>query len=132
MWVHRTPEEMIQWEKRAEQEARSHGWLIAGIVWVLVSIFAATGCYILFSGGTIAATQSNVSGRFWSRLPLFAIVIAPFAYGIFRYEKKKELAKIKLRSVCPQCDTVRSGNAGMTCQCGGLIVPASTMKWIEK
>jgi len=132
MWIKRTPEEMIQWENRAQKEARSHGWLIAGIVWVLVSIFGATGCYFLFSGGFTVVAQDDSSGRFWSHLPLFEIFAVFFAYWIFRYEKQNELARIRLRTVCPQCGTVGSGNAGTTCQCGGSVVGANTMKWVEK
>lgn len=132
MWIKRTPEEIAQWEKGAERQASSHGWIIAGPVWVLVSVFAASGFYTFLFGGTVVATQQSASDSFWFRLPIFGVVAAPFVYWIFRHERKKELAKIKRRTICTQCDTAASSNAGTACECGGSFVPSSTMKWIEK
>lgn len=132
MWIERTPEEIKQWEKKAESEASSHGWLIAGTVWLLVSICLASGVSIFYGSGTIIATQTNVTGIFWFRFLLYGLLAAPFAYWVFRRERKKEHIKIKQRTVCPQCDTSASGNAGATCRCGGSFVLTSTVKWIEK
>ena len=132
MWIQRTPDEIALWQKRAEGEASSHGRLIAGISWLLVSIFGACGWTFLYSGGTGIVMQKEISGSFWMRLALFGLITAPFFYWIFRYERRKELAKIKLRTVCPQCDTPASGNAGTACKCGGSFVLTSTMKWVEK
>jgi hypothetical protein len=35
MWIQRTPEEIVKWQKAAEQEACSQGRLIGGLVWIL-------------------------------------------------------------------------------------------------
>ena len=132
MWVQRTPEEVTKWQKAAEREACSHGRLIAGIVWVLVSICAAGGWFFFFSGGTGIAAQRDVSGSFWLRLPVFGLVVAPVAYWIYRHEKRKELVKITRQTICPGCDTAAEGNAGAGCKCGGSFVLSSTMKWTGK
>jgi hypothetical protein len=132
MWIKRTPEEMVKWQTNAEREAISHGRLIGGIVWVLVSILGATGWFIFSNGGSGLAVQREVTGSFLLRLPMFGLLAAPFAYWIFRRESKKELARIICRTVCPQCDTAGSGNAGSTCKCGSSFVRSSTMKWVEK
>jgi hypothetical protein len=131
MWIERTPEEIVKWQKSAEKEARSHGQLIGGGVWVLVSIFAASGWYFFLSGGFGVVAQKDVTGNFWLRLPIFVLVSAPFAYWVFRHESRKELAKIERRTICPKCDTASNSNAGSSCKCGGSFVPSKTMKWVE-
>jgi len=132
MWVQRTPDEIAEWEKAAEIEARSYGRLIAGMVWILVSLLAAGGWFAFFGGGAAIAVQRDVSGGFWSRFPILAVVVAPFAYWLFRREKQKELAKIVRRTICPSCDTADNDNAGVACKCGGSFVLTSSMKWVEK
>ncbi|MDR3458527.1 MAG: hypothetical protein P4N60_13840 [Verrucomicrobiae bacterium] len=131
MWIQRTPEEITKWQKAAESEARSHGRFIAGIVWVAVSMLCAGGWFIFLSGGAGVVVQSDVSGSFWLRLPIFGLVAAPIAYWIFRHERRKELTKIARRTICPKCDTPADGNPGANCQCGGSFVPASTVRWVE-
>ncbi len=128
MWVQRTSEEEKKWHEMAIQEARSHGKLIGWCVWILVSIMVAGGWFGL-SAGFIA--HRNVNGSFWVRFPIFAVLAAPFAYWVAGRESKKELEKIKRRTICPSCDIAGHGNAGTECQCGGKLVPQSTMKWIE-
>jgi hypothetical protein len=131
MWIQRTPEEIAKWQKAAEGEACSHGRLIGGIVWLLVAAFSAGGCFFFLSSGNGIVGQREVSGSFLLRLPIFGLIAAPFAYFIFRYERKKELAKITRRTICPLCDTPAEGNTGAARKCGGLFVPSSTMKWVE-
>jgi len=122
---------MIKWQNAAEREASSHGRLIAGIVWILVSIFAAAGYF--FIGGSVGIMgQQSVSGSVWLRLPVFGLISAPLAYWIYRRERRKELAKITQRTICPGCDASAEGNAGIGCKCGGNFVLSSTMKWVEK
>lgn len=132
MWTPRSPEEITQWHKNAEREAISHGRMIAGIVWVVVAIVSASGWLFFLSAGTGIAIQRNVTADFWLRVPVFGLIAAPFAYFIFRTEKRKELARIKLRTICPACDTSAENNPGAACKCGGSFVLASTLKWIEK
>lgn len=131
MWTQRTTEEIAKWQKAAEGEARAHGRLIAGIVWILVAVVGAGGWLFFSSGGNAIGFQREVSGSFWLRLPVFGLVAAPFAWFIFRHERKKELARIARRTICPQCDAAAEGNEGAACRCGGLFVPSSTMKWVE-
>ena len=131
MWIHRTPEEVARWQKASEGEACSHGRLIGGIVWLLVAVSSAGGWFFFLSGGASIVSQRVVSGGFCLRLPIFGLVAAPFAYFVFRYERKKELAKIMRRTICPQCDTTAENNAGAPCKCGGSFVPTRTMKWVE-
>ena len=131
MWIQRQSDEVNKWQKAAEHEARSHGRLIAGIVWILVSIGAAGGSFFIM-GGTALVFQRDVSGSFWLRLPLFGLITAPFAYWLFRHERRRELAKIAQRTICPGCDRAAEGNAGAACPCGGSFVLSSIMKWIGK
>ena len=131
MWIQRTPEEIARWQKASDSEACSHGRLIGGIVWLLVAVSSAGGWFFFLSGGASILSQRDVSGGFWLRLPIFGLVAAPFAYFVFRYERKKELAKIVRRTICPQCDTTAENNAGAPCKCGGSFVPTRTMKWVE-
>ena len=131
MWIPRTPEESIKWQKAGEREAGSHGRLIAGITWVLVSISFAGGSFFFLSGGIGVVLEKPISGGFWLRLPACVLVAAPFAYWLFRYEKRKELAKIKRRTICTHCETTGDDNLGAACQCGGSFVSSSTVKWVE-
>lgn len=131
MWVQRTSEEVAKRHKSAEGEACLHGRLMGGIVWVLVAVSLAGGWFFMLSGGTGIVGQREVSGSFWLRLLVFGLVAAPFAYFVFRYERKKELARITRRTICPQCDTPAEGNTGAACKCGGSFVSMSTMKWVE-
>jgi len=132
MWIQRTSEEIAKWHKATEREACSHGRLMAGIIWALFSISAAGGWLVFISGTTGAALQRAVNGGFWLRLPIFALITLPFAYWIFRRERRKERAKILSRTVCPECDITGEGNAGTICKCGGAFVSSNTVKWIEK
>ena len=130
MWIERTPEEIAKWQDATAREARSHGRLIGGMVWILVSVLFAGGWFVSFRAG-YAVQQSN-SGSFWWRLPIIALVALPFAWFVYRYESKKELAKIKRRTICPKCDTAGESDAGAPCQCGGTIVSQSMVKWVEE
>ena len=132
MWIQRSPEEVARWQKAAAREAASHGRLVAGAVWILIAVCTASGWFFVISGGAGMAVKREVSGGFWLRLPLFGLVAAPFAYWIFQRERRKELAKIARRTICPACDTAADGNAGAACQCGGSFVLTSTMKWTGK
>ena len=68
MWIQRTSEEIAKWHRASEREACSHGRLIAGMVWALVSVLAAGGWFVFVSGGAAVAVQRNVTGGFWLRL----------------------------------------------------------------
>jgi len=129
MWVQRTPEEIAKWHEATAREALSHGRFIAGMVWILVSVLLAGGWFVSIRAGF--AAQQSTSGSFWLRLPIVAAVALPFAWFVFRYESKKELAELKRRTICPRCDTAGEGNTGGPCPCGGTAVLQSTMKWIE-
>jgi len=129
MWVQRTSEEIAKWHEATEREARSHGRIIAGVVWVLVPVLLAGGWFVSFRAGF--AVQRNFWGSFWLRLPVFAVLAWPFAWFVFRRESKNELAKIHRRIICPKCDTAAEGEAGVSCHCGGIFVSQSTVKWIE-
>src|ERR1041385_3949883 len=129
MWVQRTPEEVAKWHTATEREARSHGRLMGGAVWALVSVLGAGGWVVSFSAGF--AAQRSTPGTFWWRLPIVAILALPFAWFVFRRESKKELAQITRRTICSKCDTAGESNAGTSCQCGGVFVSHSTMKWVE-
>jgi hypothetical protein len=96
-----------------------------------VAVSFAGGWFFLLSNGTGFVGERDVSGNFWLRLLVFGLVAAPFAYFVYRYERKRELARISQRTICPQCDTPAEGNAGASCQCGGLFVRSSAMKWVE-
>jgi hypothetical protein len=106
--------------------------MIGGLVWIVVAVLSAGGWFIFLSGGAGIVGQREVAGSFWSRLPIFGLIAAPFAYFVFRYESGKELARITRLTICPQCDTAGEDNAGVACKCGGAFVLAGTMKWIEK
>ena len=63
MWVQRTAEEIAQWHKATDREARSHGRVIAGMVWLGISLFAerrrsptrSLSCS-MWNGGAIAGS----------------------------------------------------------------------------
>ena|SRR4051812_16438093 len=129
MWIERTSEEVGDWQKSAEQEARSHGRLMAGIVWALVSVLVAGGWTVSFTAGF--AAHRSVSGGFWLRLPMIAALAFPFIWYAYRHEKKKELKKLTQRTICPKCDTAGESNANEPCPCSGKFVLASTMRWVE-
>src|SRR5437870_1733476 len=130
MWVQMTPEEAAKWTKRAEKEARSHGLTVGAGAWVLATLVLSGGWIVSFRQGV--AVQRSFFGTFWTRLPVFALLTLPFAYIAFRSERKKALREALGRTICPKCDIVGERNAGAACECGGLFLPHSTMKWVEQ
>ncbi len=132
MWIQRTPDEVAKWNAAAEREAFNHARLLTGIIWILVCVIFAGGSSFLLASGTIIPVQMNSSAISWLEWPSIVLITAPFAYWLFRREKRSELKKIQQRTICAQCDTADSGNAGVSCQCGGSFVLSSTMKWVEE
>ena len=130
MWIKRTPEEVAKWHEVTARDARSHGRLIGGMVWVLVSLFGACGWFVSLSAGF--AMQRSVAGSFWVRLLVIGVIVFPFAYWVFRRERRSELQKLTRRTICPKCDASSESNDGTACECGGAFVPQSTMKWIDE
>jgi hypothetical protein len=121
---------MAKWHEATAKEARSHGRLIGGMVWILVSVLVAGGWFVSFRAGF--ALHTSGGGSFWLRLPVFAALAFPFAHWVFRYERKSELRKLTRRTICPKCDTSSESNDGAACQCGGAFVSQSTMKWVDE
>ena len=74
----------------------------------------------------------HVTGSFWVRLPILAVLAAPFAYWFYRHEMRKELAKAIRRTICPTCDIAGDGNAGQACRCGDTYVAQCSMKWVDE
>ncbi len=132
MWIQRTPDEIAKWNAAAEREALNHARLLAGIVWLLVCVVFAGGWSFIFASGTPVLVQINSPAISWLEFPTVVLITAPFAYWLFRHEKRSELRKIQQRTICPQCDTGGTGNAGASCPCGGSFVSTSTMKWVEE
>jgi hypothetical protein len=129
MWIQRTPEEVAKWHEATAKEARSHGRLVAGLVWVGVAVFVAGDWFVSFRGGF--ATHSSTTGSFLVRLPIVAAVALPFAWFVYRRETRSELAKLSRQTICPQCDTSGEQQAGNSCECGGKFVPTSTVRWVD-
>jgi hypothetical protein len=77
------------------------------------------------------AVQGSFGGTFWTRLPIFAVLLSPVVFLAGRVERKKAVRKAELQTICPKCDTGGEGNAGASCQCSGTFLPTSTMKWVE-
>lgn len=130
MWIQRTPEEVAKWNDATQQEARSSGRLIAGIVLVLVPLLIAGGWFVSFRAGP--AVQQSASGSFWIRLPIFVIITLPIAWFIYRRESRSELAKLTRQTICPKCEAGGEGNDGAACKCGGTFVSRSTVRWVDE
>jgi hypothetical protein len=128
MWIERTAEEVTKWNTVAQREARRHGLLMGASVGFFVSVLASCGWFFSMQG----VVQHSVTGSVLVRLPIFAVLVLPFSVWIYRRESHKEMTKASRRTICPKCDTAGEGNAGATCQCGGVFVPQSTMKWVER
>ena len=127
MWVQRTPEEVARWDAITRREARSHGLGIASLVWIAGALLAAGGLFYTRAG----VIQRGVVGSFWPRLAMFAVVLAPFCYWLYRHEMGKELAKAYRRTICPTCDIAAEGNAGAACRCGATFIFQCEMKWVD-
>jgi len=130
MWVQRTAEETAKWNEAAIREARNHGRLIAGMVWILVSAGLAGG-WMASAQFAVIADTTQVGGSFWSRWPTFGLIMLPFCWWLYRRESKRDLATALNRTICPRCETASEGNHGSACKCGGSFVPQSTVKWEE-
>jgi hypothetical protein len=128
MWVRRTPEEVARWDAITRREAHRNGLGMAILVWVTVPLLAAGGWYYTRAG----VIQHGVAGSFASRWSIFAVLVAPFCYWIYRREKGNEVAKAYRRTICPECDIAADGNAGAICQCGDTFVAQREMKWVEQ
>lgn len=130
MWIQRTPEEVAKWHGATQQEARSHGRLIAGIVLVIVPLLLAGGWIVSFRTG--AAVQQSTSGSFWVRLSFFFIVTLPIAWFIYRRESRSELTKLTRQTICVKCEAGGESNDGAACECGGTFVSRSTVRWVDE
>jgi hypothetical protein len=129
MWVERSPEELANWQKRAEKEARSHGIWIGISAWAVSTLVLSAGWVVSFSTGI--AIQRGMAGTFLIRLPVFALLLSPIIFIASRVERRKALRKAQLGTICPECDTAAEGNAAAKCACGGAFVPVSTVRWVE-
>ncbi len=130
MWIARTQEEVTKWHAATKREARSAGWLIAGLSWLGITALLAGGWIVGGRAGFI--TENSVAaGSFWSRFPIFAIAGLPVAYWLFRRESARELESSMQMSICPKCEATGEGNAGTPCECGGSYVRQSTVRWVD-
>jgi len=111
MWVERTPEEMKKWSERTAKEARNHGRLMAGVVWILVSLMLAGG-WVASARWNAVAQTGNPGGSFWFRCLVFGILILPFCWWLYRRESKRELHQATQRTICPSA--TRRGKAMLT------------------
>lgn len=129
MWVQRTPEEVGRWHAANEREARVQGRIVAGVVIVLVPLVLAGGVFLGLRTGVVL--RITTVGSFWQRLPIFAAVSIPIAWIAYRRAMRSELAKLSRRTICPKCESGGEIASGTVCQCGGTIVSASTLKWVD-
>src|SRR5258705_11839093 len=100
MWIKRTPDEVAKWHETSAREARAHGRLIGGMIWVLGSLFAAGGWYVGFQSGVLI--QFNRGGTYWGRLVLSSLALFPISYWWYRRETNGELGKTNAGTVCPK------------------------------
>ena len=129
MWIPRTPEEITKWHAATQREARSAGWLVAGLSWLGLTAILAGG-WIAGGRAGVIAQDSVAGGSFWSRFPIFAVAGLPVAYWLFRRESRRELESALQMTICPKCETAGEGNADTVCQCGGTFVLQSTVRWV--
>src|SRR5262249_17116301 len=99
MWVPRTPEEVIKWQAAADKEARFQGVLFGVLIWAGVVFALSAGLVVSSRWITL---QQSVSGTFWTRFPVFAIPGLPFAFWLFRREKKAHLDRAMQMTICPK------------------------------
>jgi hypothetical protein len=131
MWIPRTPEEIMKWHAATKREARSAGWLMAGLSWLGITALLAGGWIAGGRAGFI--TQDSVAGgSFWSRFPIFAVAGLPVAYWLFRRESRREFENAMQMTICPKCEATGEGNAGAVCQCDGTFVLQSRVRWEEE
>jgi hypothetical protein len=128
MWIPRTPEEVEKWHAASQREARSHGWLIAGLSWLGIVVVLAGG-WIAGGRAGVIAQDSVAGGSFWIRFPIFAIAGLPVAYWLYRRESRRELESALQMTICPKCETAGEDNAGAACPCGCTFVLQSTVRW---
>jgi hypothetical protein len=103
MWIPRTPEEVQKWHAATQREARSQGWLIAGLSWLGITALLAGGWIVGGRAGFI--TENSVAaGSFWSRFPIFAIAGLPVAYWLYRRESARERESTMQMTICPKCE----------------------------
>lgn len=112
-----------------EREARSHGLLVAGLVFVAAPL-AAGGWMISFRTGVIM--QMNTTGSFCSRLAILIALAIPSAWFIYRRESRRKLAKLTEQTICRKCDAFSQKNEGTACDCGGAFISLRQFKWVEE
>jgi hypothetical protein len=66
MWIPRTPDEAQKWHAATQREARFHGCLFAGLLWLSIVIILAGG-WIAGGRAGVIAQDSVAAGSFWSR-----------------------------------------------------------------
>lgn len=129
MWVQRTADEMAEWDRRSGREARFHGLMIAGVIWVVVPIIALSGWF--FSPRSGVAVQTNPSAQWWVRVVATVIVALPIGLYAYRRERRKELAKLMQQTICTTCEAMGGGDGGRDCACGGRMVELREVKWVK-
>jgi hypothetical protein len=87
MWIKRTPDEVAKWHETSAQEARAHGRLIGGMIWVLGSFFAAGGWYVGFQSGVFI--QFNRGGTYWGRLVILIGYVADCVLDVSSREQAR-------------------------------------------
>ena len=129
MWIRRTLEEESRSLAVAQQEARFKGLMIGLAGWGIAVVLGSAGWVVSFSSGM--AVHRSYGGSFWLRLVIFGVITSPIIFFARRVESRRALQDLA-RTICPNCDTPATGNAGSPCPCGGEFVPASSMKWVEE
>jgi hypothetical protein len=127
MWVRQTSEDMERAKAFAEKNARSHGLLMAGPVWLLVTFVGPSVRFLLISQGIIVESDKP----YWPQVPFYAAGATIVTLIVYRIEKKRDLRKSINDAICPKCDGAREGGIGTKCACGGEFVPLREMKWVE-
>ena len=131
MWTQRTPEEVKKWEAATAREARRHGWLVAGLSWLGITVILAGG-WIAGGRAGVVAQESVAAGTFWTRFPIFAVVGLPIAYWFFHRETRRESVRLAQMTICPKCEKAGEGNVEEACECGGSFVPQRTVRWVDE
>ena len=130
MWIERTTDEIDQWHAATRRAARRRTLFFAGLIWAVCTVLLASGWYFV-SVRTGMVLHRERPGTFWSRLPITAAVMCVLALWFYFREMRRELKQATQCTICPACDTAGASNAGVTCQCGGVFVAQSAMKWVD-
>jgi hypothetical protein len=109
MWIKKSSDEILEEKRKAQKRLRV---VTVALYFLLLSVFV-----VLIPSKSVYRLVNN------------ALVAGLAAW--WYYAKTHADINAKKGLVCPKCESVKSPDGQLRCQCGGEFVDMREMKWVE-